>query len=189
FCGVLRFMSYIPGSLLTTVAALEMIDTSIKGGFSGTPLATPLIRKAARFAFDKHRGQFRKGPDKLPYIVHPVEVGVRLTWAGQDEETIAAGFLHDVVEDCDVDPRELAATFSMRTAQIVVQVTNVTSPTVGLNRDARQVIEREHLSQACPEARNLKLVDVYCNCRDIVRDEPKFAPKYLAEKRLLLPVI
>jgi hypothetical protein len=32
-------------------------------------------------------------------------------------------------------------------------------------------------------------VDVYCNCRDVVRDDPKFAPVYLAEKRLLLPVL
>lgn len=105
-------MSYIPASPPPTLgrrgvsasSVLEAIDFAIERGLPGTPLASQLIRKAARFAFDKHRGQVRKGPDKLPYIVHPVEVGVRLTWAGQDEETIAAGFLHDVVEDCDVDP-------------------------------------------------------------------------------------
>lgn len=172
------------------VDLLTQIDTAIERGFPGTPLATPLIVKAARFAADKHRKQVRKGPGQLPYIVHPIDVAVRAAWAGQDEETITAGLLHDVVEDCDVDPREVAATFSMRTAQIVSAVTNVTKAGDGSgNREQRQALEREHLSHAGPEPRNLKLIDIYCNCRDIVRDEPKFAPVYLAEKRLLLPVL
>lgn len=168
---------------------LEAIDRAIGEGLSGTPLAKPSIVKAARFAADAHRGQVRKGALRLPYIVHPIDVAVRLAWAGQNEETICAGLLHDVVEDCEVDPREIASVLGMRVAQIVVQVTNVTRPTPGMNRADRQAVEREHLSRATPEARNLKLVDVYCNARDIVIDEPKFAPRYLAEKRLLLPLL
>jgi guanosine-3',5'-bis(diphosphate) 3'-pyrophosphohydrolase len=167
---------------------LEEVDRAIAAGFPGTPLATKLIVKAARFAHEKHRKQIRKGPKKLPYIVHPIDVGVLLLWAGQSETTIAAGFLHDVVEDCDVDRVEVAALFGMEVAQIVEQVTNVATPP-GLNRAQRQAIQRERYHYAWPEARNLKLGDVYCNCRDIVEDEPKFAPIYLAEKRLLLPIL
>jgi guanosine-3',5'-bis(diphosphate) 3'-pyrophosphohydrolase len=152
------------------------------------PLGSELVQKAAFFAFDKHRDQRRKGQRQLPYFVHPLEVAVTLSWAGQDEYTVAAGFLHDVVEDCGVDPCELACLFGMRTAQIVAQVTNVTKKGDG-PRAERQAREREHLSQAWAEARNLKLVDVTCNARDIVADEPAFAPTYLAEKRLLLPEI
>jgi (p)ppGpp synthase/HD superfamily hydrolase len=120
--------------------------------------------------------------------VHPIDVAVLLTWAKQSERTIAAGLLHDVVEDCDVDPREVAVLFGMEVAQLVEQVTNVATPP-GLNREKRQAIQREHLSGAWPEARNVKLADTYCNGRDIGRDEPKFAPVYLAEKRLLLPLL
>lgn len=152
------------------------------------PLGSELVRKAAQFSFVKHYYQRRKGPAKLPYFVHPLEVAVTLHWAGQDEYTVAAGFLHDVIEDCGVDENELACLFGMRTAQIVVQVTNVTKKEDG-NRAQRQAIEREHLRRAGYEARNLKLVDVACNARSIVEDEPKFAETYLAEKRLLLPEI
>jgi (p)ppGpp synthase/HD superfamily hydrolase len=173
----------------TGPALLEQVDVAIAAGFAGTPLATKRIVKAAQFAADRHRKQIRKGPKRLPYIVHPIDVAVRLLWAGQDEDTICAGLLHDVIEDCGVEPLEIATVIGMRVAQMVLQVTNVTKPTPGMNRNERQAIEREHLSRAWPEMKNLKLVDTYCNARDIVQDEPKFAPTYLAEKRLLLPVL
>ncbi len=152
------------------------------------PLGSELVRKAARFSFEMHIEQRRKGPAQLPYFVHPLEVAVTLAWAGQDEYTVAAGFLHDVVEDCAVTYDELCRRFGGRTAHIVMQVTNVAKKGEG-NRTQRQAIEREHLSRAGYEARNLKLVDVACNARSIVVDEPKFAETYLAEKRLLLPEI
>lgn len=152
------------------------------------PLGSELVRKAALFSFEKHINQRRKGPKRLPYFVHPLEVAVTLSWADQDEYTVAAGFLHDVIEDCDVSYDEISGRFGVRVALIVAQVTNVTKKDDG-NRAQRQAKEREHLSQAWPEARNLKLVDVACNCRNIVTDEPKFAETYLAEKRLLLPEI
>ena len=48
-----------------------------------------MIDKAITFATKAHEGQFRKGT-KLPYIVHPLEVGVIVSRMTQDKEVIAA---------------------------------------------------------------------------------------------------
>lgn len=57
------------------------------------------INHAFAFAAKHHDQQVRKGT-RLPYLTHPANVAVILTRYGQDEETIVAGILHDVVEDC-----------------------------------------------------------------------------------------
>ncbi len=57
------------------------------------------INHAFAFAAKHHDQQVRKGT-ALPYLTHPANVAVILTRYGQDEETIAAGILHDVIEDC-----------------------------------------------------------------------------------------
>lgn len=173
-----------------TAALLEGFENSIQRMYRGFPypLGSELVQRAARFSFEKHINQPRKGPKKLPYFVHPLEVAVTLAWAGQDEYTVAAGFLHDVVEDQGVDPQEIYDLFGGRVAYLVAQVTNVSKPSDG-SRTKRAAMEREHLSQAWPEARNLKLCDITCNVRDIRVDDPSFAPVYIAEKRLVLPEI
>ena len=58
-----------------------------------------IIKKAYEFAYAKHEGQYRKSGEA--YIYHPMNVALILTTVGADFETISAGFLHDVLEDCD----------------------------------------------------------------------------------------
>lgn len=58
-----------------------------------------VINHAFAFAAKHHDQQVRKGT-KLPYLTHPANVAVILTRYGQDEQTVVAGILHDVVEDC-----------------------------------------------------------------------------------------
>ena len=57
------------------------------------------VNHAFAFAAKHHDRQVRKGT-KLPYLTHPANVAVILTRYGQDERTVVAGILHDVVEDC-----------------------------------------------------------------------------------------
>jgi (p)ppGpp synthase/HD superfamily hydrolase len=57
------------------------------------------INHAFAFAAKHHDRQVRKGT-RLPYLTHPANVAVILTRYGQDEPTIIAGILHDVIEDC-----------------------------------------------------------------------------------------
>src|SRR5207253_4879800 len=58
-----------------------------------------VINHAFAFAAKHHDRQVRKGT-KLPYLTHPANVAVILTRYDRDSDTIVAGILHDVVEDC-----------------------------------------------------------------------------------------
>src|ERR1700693_4072778 len=58
-----------------------------------------VINHALAFAAKHHDRQVRKGT-KLPYLTHPANVAIILTRYGRDNETVVAGILHDVVEDC-----------------------------------------------------------------------------------------
>ncbi|MBI1809420.1 MAG: HD domain-containing protein [Gemmatimonadetes bacterium] len=57
------------------------------------------INHALAFAAKHHDRQVRKGT-RLPYLTHPANVAIILTRYGQDDDTVVAGILHDVVEDC-----------------------------------------------------------------------------------------
>lgn len=57
------------------------------------------INHALAFAAKHHDRQVRKGT-RLPYITHPANVAIVLTRYDQDEDTVVAGILHDVIEDC-----------------------------------------------------------------------------------------
>ncbi|HSJ64170.1 MAG TPA: HD domain-containing protein [Gemmatimonadaceae bacterium] len=57
------------------------------------------VNHALAFAAKHHDQQVRKGT-RLPYLTHPANVALILCRYGQDEETLVAGILHDVIEDC-----------------------------------------------------------------------------------------
>jgi (p)ppGpp synthase/HD superfamily hydrolase len=57
------------------------------------------INHALAFAAKHHDQQVRKGT-RVPYLTHPANVAIILTRYGCDEDTVVAGILHDVVEDC-----------------------------------------------------------------------------------------
>lgn len=81
-----------------------------------------IFQKALLFAADKHEGQYRKG-NRLPYILHPMEVAAILSSLTTDEEILAAGVLHDTVEDAGVTPEELRRIFGDRVADLVASET------------------------------------------------------------------
>lgn len=82
-----------------------------------------LIEKAYTIAKDAHEGQFRKSGE--PYIIHPLWVGIILAELEMDKETIAAGILHDVVEDTIMSSEEIAAIFGTEVALLVDGVTKI----------------------------------------------------------------
>ena len=76
-----------------------------------------LIRRAYTFAHDAHTGQKRK--DGSDYISHPTAVAKVLVELRMDAESICAGFMHDVLEDCDVQKTNLEKLFNKDIANIV----------------------------------------------------------------------
>ena len=82
-----------------------------------------VIQKAYDFAKLKHEGQFRKTGE--PYITHPMNVALILTSVYADYETISAGFLHDVLEDCDCTPEEMENEFGPVITKLVKGVTKL----------------------------------------------------------------
>ncbi len=82
-----------------------------------------VIQKAYLFALDKHEGQFRKSGE--PYINHPLNVAQILTTIYADYETISAGFMHDVLEDCDCTTQEMEDGFGREITKLVQGVTKL----------------------------------------------------------------
>jgi GTP pyrophosphokinase len=94
-----------------------------------------LIRKAWEFCARHHEGQMRASGE--PYIVHPLEVAEVLAEMKMDSTAIAAGLLHDSVEDTPATNEEIAASFGDQVAHIVEGVTNIDKIEFA-NREDRQ---------------------------------------------------
>lgn len=82
-----------------------------------------LILKAYQFAEEHHRGQMRKSGD--PYIVHLLHVALSLADLKTGPKTIAAGLLHDVIEDCEVSEAEFKDEFGDEIYTLVDAVTKI----------------------------------------------------------------
>lgn len=146
-----------------------------------------VVEKASDFALEVHRQQKRKYTGE-PYWYHLREVAMYLEGVGCDPEIVAAGFLHDCVEDQDVTLQELIDRFGMRVARLVDEVTDRSKPSDG-NRAVRKRIDREHIARASPDGQSVKLADLLSNTSSIIQYDMGFARIYIPEKRLLLPLL
>ncbi|WP_431688981.1 HD domain-containing protein [Hahella sp. NBU794] len=148
-----------------------------------------LVEKAKVFASAAHAaiGQRRRYTDE-PYIVHPAEVAGIVASVGGDEEMIAAAYLHDIVEDTQVTQELILEFFGPSVAKLVEEVTDVSQPQDG-NRQARKEIDRQHLANASPRAKTIKLADLISNSTNIIQHDRWFAKVYMQEKKLLLEVL
>ncbi|RRC92074.1 bifunctional (p)ppGpp synthetase/guanosine-3',5'-bis(diphosphate) 3'-pyrophosphohydrolase [Erysipelotrichaceae bacterium OH741_COT-311] len=82
-----------------------------------------LIEKAYNYAQEHHEGQFRKNQE--PYFTHLCQVAYILSQLHVGPKTIAAGLLHDVIEDCDVSKEQLTSDFDEEIATLVEAVTKI----------------------------------------------------------------
>ena len=98
--------------LATSAAANEPVPDDIN-----------LISRAFEFAYQLHEGQYRASGE--PYIAHPVAVAGLLRDLGGSSVMIAAGFLHDVVEDTEVTPEEIESRFGVEVRRLVEGVTKL----------------------------------------------------------------
>src|SRR5258708_19828995 len=88
--------------------------------------ALRLVSEAADLAALRHTGMARKGRGNEPYINHLAEVAnlLALVTDGADAELVAAGWLHDTIEDTKTTREELAPKFGDHVADLVAEVTD-----------------------------------------------------------------
>ena len=136
------------------------------------------INHAFAFAAKHHDRQVRKGT-KLPYLTHPANIAVILTRYGRDDDTVVAGILHDVVEDCvrdgytrDMLEQRIGEKFGKNVLETVLQVTHrrLDDDGVELSSGDRKTDYIKRLSQAGESARWVCAADKLHNARTILSD-------------------
>lgn len=125
-----------------------------------------LLEKATLVAITAHEaaGQKRKFTN-LPYWYHPSAVADCLSQHTDDEELIAAGWLHDVVEDTHLDVEHIRSHFGNNVAQYVGDVTK--QYPYGEEDSRNTLAEIKRLMAVCAKSQLLKLCDIRCNIKDI----------------------
>jgi (p)ppGpp synthase/HD superfamily hydrolase len=124
---------------------------------------SPLTRDALAFAADRHAGQTRD-VDGIPFVTHPVEVACLLHEAGYSDEVVAAGVLHDVVEDTNVQPEELARRFGERVADLVASVSD--DPSIEGDAERKAALRRQ-VAEAGEEAGVIFAADKVSKAREL----------------------
>ena len=129
-----------------------------------------LVSEAALLAAQRHSGMARKGRGNEPYINHLAEVANLVSEAsgGADAELVAAGWLHDIIEDTATTREELADRFSVRVAALVVEV----SDDMDLPRDERRRLQVVGAPHKSPDAKLIKIADKISNIRGRIAPEP-----------------
>lgn len=124
-----------------------------------------LLHKAIEFAAVKHKDQKRKG-SQTPYIVHPVEVMLFLTECGCSFECVAAGVLHDTLEDTETTREELVAEFGVHIADLVAAESEDKSK----SWQERKQATIDGLKTASEETKMICLADKLSNLQSMVYD-------------------
>jgi hypothetical protein len=148
-----------------------------------------LVKRAREFAVNAHtRIGHRRKYMGLPYATHLENVAALVESVSDEPETIAAAWLHDVVEDTPATVESIEEAFGKSVASLVESLTDVSRPDFG-NRAVRKEIDRQHLARASSRAKTVKLADLIDNCHDICRNDTRFAKLYLKEMGRLLEVL
>lgn len=151
------------------------------------PYENAMVNLALGFCIGAHHNQKRKYTFE-PYYVHCLEVAHTLYRYGEPAHVVAAGLLHDVIEDTDRTYTNIANAFGEEVANLVAEVTDISSPGSG-NRAFRKALDCKHLSQSSPQGANIKLADILSNTASIVKHDRNFAKIYLPEKVEVLKVL
>ncbi len=136
------------------------------------------INHAFAFAAKHHDRQVRKGT-RAPYLTHPANVAVILTRYGCPEETVVAGILHDVIEDCvregwtrEMLEDRIASKFGTSVLDAVLAVTKrrLDDDGVELSRDDVKADYLTRLADATDTARWVCAADKVHNAGSILAD-------------------
>jgi GTP pyrophosphokinase len=131
-----------------------------------------LIRKAWEFCVQHHKGQMRASGE--PYIIHPLEVAEVLAEMKMDATAIAAGLLHDAVEDTPATREQIEADFGDQVAHIVEGVTKIDKIQFANREDRQAENVRKMLLAMVSDVRVvlIKLADRLHNMRTLEHLQP-----------------
>ena len=140
-----------------------------------------IIRKAWVFCIRQHKGQKRASGE--PYIIHPLEVGQVLAELKMDSTAIAAGLLHDAVEDTNITSDEIAKQFNDQVAHIVEGVTKLDKIKFANREDHQAENIRKMLLAMVTDVRVviIKLADRLHNMRTLEHLKPEKQQKIARE--------
>jgi (p)ppGpp synthase/HD superfamily hydrolase len=136
------------------------------------------INHAFAFAAKHHDRQVRKGT-RLPYITHPANVAIILTRYGCDDDTVVAGILHDVIEDCvregwtrEMLEERIGEKFTPGVLETVLMVTHRKIDDDGneLDKQEKKADYLQRLAQASESARWVCAADKIQNASTILAD-------------------
>src|SRR3989338_2985076 len=134
---------------------------------------TTLIQKAIRFSVKTHevyQKQKRKGKD-IPYITHPLIVGLILARAGASEDVIVAGILHDTIEDSKEPKKVTVEMLTERFGENVAQlVSSVTEHDKTMSWQERKDEAFEHIKSFTHDQVLVKSGDVISNLSELIDD-------------------
>lgn len=158
---------------------LNSLLDAIKGYSKDADLE--IVKNAYKYAIKKHQGQYRRSGE--PYIMHPIEVARILASLELDVETIAAGLMHDVVEDTDTTHSQMIEMFGEEIAELVDGVTKLTN----LSYKSKEESHTENLRKMFMAMANdvrvvlIKLADRLHNARTFKYMPPKKAQEKAKE--------
>jgi GTP diphosphokinase / guanosine-3',5'-bis(diphosphate) 3'-diphosphatase len=134
---------------------------------------TEIIRKAWQFCLEHHKGQLRASGE--PYVLHPLEVAQVLSEMKLDSTAIAAGLLHDAVEDTPVTTEDITQMFGEQVAHIVEGVTKIDKIQFANREDRQAENVRKMLLAMVSDVRVvlIKLADRLHNMRTLEHLSPE----------------
>lgn len=132
------------------------------------------ILEAANYAANKHAQQRRKGIEATPYINHPLEVAHLLISVGEvyNENILVAALLHDIIEDTETQPEELAQQFGREVLAYILEVTDDKS----LPKQERKRLQIANAPALSEGAKLIKLADKISNVRAVICTPPQEWP-------------
>lgn len=132
--------------------------------------ANKLIARAMEYSAQAHHGGTRKGGD-IPYIVHPFEVAMILKENAFEDKVVAAGLLHDLLEDTEVSKADLREEFDSEILTLVLAASEKLKGREDRSWELRKTQTINYLSQEASFINKaIACADKLSNARSILRD-------------------
>ncbi len=157
-------------SAASPVPPVEAITNELTAHNAEADIA--MVKRAYEYSSASHAGQLRLSGE--PYFAHPASVAFTLAEMGFDEHTVAAGLLHDTVEDTSASIEELDTLFGEQVADIVDGVTKISQMSFDTKEEAQAENIRKMILAMSHDMRVplVKLADRQHNMRTLEFQKP-----------------